>query len=223
MIDLRSDTVTRPTAAMREAMATAEVGDDVYGEDPTVNALEAEVAALFGHEAALFTPDRLDGQPDRHPAARAAGAASCSATPTRTWSRTRSARRRRIGGVSTRTWPAVGGDIDPALVAGDDPPGRLLRRADPGDRGRADPQPGRRRGHPAGHAAGAAGGRPTRPGSRCTATAPGSGTRTSPTACRWPTYGGAVRHAVGLPVQGPRRARSARWSCPRRSGSPGPG
>ncbi len=56
VVDLRSDTVTRPTAEMREAMACAEVGDDVYVEDPTVNALEAEVAALFGHEAALFVP-----------------------------------------------------------------------------------------------------------------------------------------------------------------------
>jgi threonine aldolase len=55
-IDLRSDTVTRPTAAMREAMARAEVGDDVYGEDPTVNLLQAEVAALLGKEAALFVP-----------------------------------------------------------------------------------------------------------------------------------------------------------------------
>ncbi len=54
-IDLRSDTVTRPTEAMRAAMAGAEVGDDVYGEDPTVRALEERVAALFGHEAALFT------------------------------------------------------------------------------------------------------------------------------------------------------------------------
>ena len=54
MIDLRSDTVTRPTPGMREAMLRAEVGDDVFGEDPTVNALEERVAALFGHEAALF-------------------------------------------------------------------------------------------------------------------------------------------------------------------------
>jgi threonine aldolase len=53
-VDLRSDTVTRPTAAMRAAMAAAEVGDDVYGEDPTVNALEERVAALCGHEAGLF-------------------------------------------------------------------------------------------------------------------------------------------------------------------------
>jgi threonine aldolase len=56
VIDLRSDTLTRPTAQMREAMARAEVGDDVYGEDPTVNALQERVAGMFGHEAALFTP-----------------------------------------------------------------------------------------------------------------------------------------------------------------------
>ncbi len=56
MIDLRSDTVTKPTEAMRAAMARAEVGDDVYGEDPTVRALEEQVAALFDKDAALFTP-----------------------------------------------------------------------------------------------------------------------------------------------------------------------
>ena len=56
MIDLRSDTVTRPTAAMRRAMAEAEVGDDVYGEDPTVNRLERRAAEIFGKEAALFVP-----------------------------------------------------------------------------------------------------------------------------------------------------------------------
>ncbi|MFZ5657094.1 MAG: low-specificity L-threonine aldolase [Pseudomonadota bacterium] len=55
-IDLRSDTVTRPTAAMRAAMLAAEVGDDVYREDPTVNALQTRVAADLGFEAALFTP-----------------------------------------------------------------------------------------------------------------------------------------------------------------------
>src|ERR687884_630498 len=55
-VDLRSDTVTRPTPGMREAMAYAEVGDDVYGEDPTVNALEAYVAELLGHEAGLYCP-----------------------------------------------------------------------------------------------------------------------------------------------------------------------
>jgi threonine aldolase len=55
-IDLRSDTVTRPTAAMRSAIAAAAVGDDQYGEDPTVNALQERVAALLGKEAALFLP-----------------------------------------------------------------------------------------------------------------------------------------------------------------------
>lgn len=55
-IDLRSDTVTRPTAAMRRAMAEAEVGDDVYGEDPTVRRLEERVAERLGTEAALFVP-----------------------------------------------------------------------------------------------------------------------------------------------------------------------
>ncbi|WP_340538656.1 threonine aldolase family protein [Nocardioides sp. GXZ039] len=56
MIDLRSDTVTRPSEGMRAAMAAAEVGDDVYGEDPTVTALQERVAGLLGHEAALFMP-----------------------------------------------------------------------------------------------------------------------------------------------------------------------
>lgn len=56
LVDLRSDTLTRPTAAMRRAMAEAEVGDDVYGEDPTVRRLEEYVAGLFGHEDALFCP-----------------------------------------------------------------------------------------------------------------------------------------------------------------------
>jgi threonine aldolase len=56
VVDLRSDTVTRPTAEMRRAMAEAEVGDDVYGEDPTVNELERRAAEIFGKEAALFVP-----------------------------------------------------------------------------------------------------------------------------------------------------------------------
>jgi len=56
VVDLRSDTVTRPTPEMRRAMAEAEVGDDVYGEDPTVNQLEKRAAEIFGKEAALFVP-----------------------------------------------------------------------------------------------------------------------------------------------------------------------
>ena len=60
-VDLRSDTVTRPTPEMREVMARADVGDDVYGEDPSINALEADVAAMFGHGAALFVPSGTMG------------------------------------------------------------------------------------------------------------------------------------------------------------------
>src|ERR1700733_14324632 len=56
IVDLRSDTVTKPTSAMRRAMAEAEVGDDVFAEDPTVNRLQARVAELFEREAALFFP-----------------------------------------------------------------------------------------------------------------------------------------------------------------------
>ena len=54
--DLRSDTVTRPTPRMREAMAKAPVGDDVYGDDPTVNRLEREIASLFGKQASILVP-----------------------------------------------------------------------------------------------------------------------------------------------------------------------
>jgi threonine aldolase len=116
VVDLRSDTVTRPTAGMRAAMAAAPVGDDVYGEDPTVNELQEYVAGLFGHEAALFTPSGsmanqialqvnvprggellCDG--DAHVVTYEIGAAAA------------------IGGVSTRTWPACGGDIDVDVVA----------------------------------------------------------------------------------------------------------
>jgi threonine aldolase len=115
-VDLRSDTVTRPTAAMRAAMAQAEVGDDVSGDDPTVNALQARVAAMFGHEAALFTPsgsmanqiavqllvppaEELLCDADAHVVTYEIGAAAA------------------IGGVSSRTWPANGAQIDPELVA----------------------------------------------------------------------------------------------------------
>ncbi|HEV7898997.1 MAG TPA: GntG family PLP-dependent aldolase [Planosporangium sp.] len=116
VVDLRSDTVTRPTPAMREVMAAAEVGDDVYGEDPTVNALQAEAAALFGHEAALFAPtgsmanqiaiqlvvprtEELLCDADAHVVTYEVGAAAA------------------IGGVSSRTWPPRGADLDPGEVA----------------------------------------------------------------------------------------------------------
>ncbi|MGH8876471.1 MAG: threonine aldolase family protein, partial [Stackebrandtia sp.] len=114
-VDLRSDTVTKPTPAMREAMATAEVGDDVYGEDPTVAALEVEVAALLGKEAALFTPSgsmanqiglqllvppgqELLADSDAHVVSHEVGAAAA------------------IGGISTRTWPTRLGHLDVGTV-----------------------------------------------------------------------------------------------------------
>ena len=67
IIDLRSDTVTKPNPAMRQAMASAEVGDDVYGEDPTVNKLEARAAEIFNTRSRHLRPHRNHGQPDRHP------------------------------------------------------------------------------------------------------------------------------------------------------------
>lgn len=62
IIDLRSDTVTQPTSAMRRAMAQAEVGDDVYGEDPTINRLQEMGAARLGKEARPFRTFRHHGQ-----------------------------------------------------------------------------------------------------------------------------------------------------------------
>jgi threonine aldolase len=111
VVDLRSDTVTRPTPGMRAAMAEAVVGDDVYGEDPTVNELERRVAELLGHEAAMFVPSgslgnqlglRLLVKPGQelvcdslaHVARAELGAAAV------------------FSGITFRTWPAVRGRLD---------------------------------------------------------------------------------------------------------------
>jgi threonine aldolase len=111
VVDLRSDTVTRPTPGMRAAMAAAVVGDDVYGEDPTVTELEQRIAALLGHEAALFVPSgslgnqlglRLLVKPGQelvcdtlaHVARAELGAAAV------------------FSGITFRTWPAVRGRLD---------------------------------------------------------------------------------------------------------------
>ena len=118
-IDLRSDTVTQPTAAMREAIASTAVGDDVYGDDPTVNSLEERVAALFGHEAALFCPtgslanqlsirtlvkpgEELLVETRSHIVRAELGAAAT------------------FSGITTRTWPAEDGLLraeDPLAIA----------------------------------------------------------------------------------------------------------
>jgi threonine aldolase len=116
IVDLRSDTVSRPTPAMRQAMADAEVGDDVYGEDPTINALEREVAELLGKEAALFVPSgslgnqlgiRLLVSPGKelvcdslaHLARAELGAAAV------------------FSGITFRTWQAERGRLDPERIA----------------------------------------------------------------------------------------------------------
>jgi threonine aldolase len=118
-IDLRSDTVTKPSAAMRQAMASAEVGDDVYGDDPTVNSLEERVAAMFGHEAGLFAPtgslanqlairtlvkpgEELLVETRGHIVRAELGAAAA------------------FSGITTRTWPSVDGLLkaeDPLAIA----------------------------------------------------------------------------------------------------------
>jgi threonine aldolase len=107
-VDLRSDTVTAPSAAMREAIASAPVGDDVYGDDPTVNSLEERVAAMFGKEAGVFTPtgslanqlairmlvapgEELLAESNSHIVRAELGAAAV------------------FSGITTRTWPAVNG------------------------------------------------------------------------------------------------------------------
>jgi threonine aldolase len=117
MVDLRSDTVTRPTPEMRAAMAAAPVGDDVYGEDPTVAVLERRVADLLGHEAALFVPSgslgnqlgiRLLVRPGQeivcdslaHIARAELGAAAV------------------FSGITFRTWQATRGLLDVADVRG---------------------------------------------------------------------------------------------------------
>jgi threonine aldolase len=123
MIDLRSDTVTKPTEKMRKAMAEAEVGDDVYGDDPTVNALEELGAELAGKEAAIFVPSGTFGNQlalftwcgrgtevilgnECHIIVHEAGAASV------------------IAAVQTRPVPAPEGTPDPEAVR------RLIRKRD---------------------------------------------------------------------------------------------
>jgi threonine aldolase len=115
IVDLRSDTLTRPTPAMRRAMAEAEVGDDVFGEDPTVNRLEARVAELLGKDAGLFVPtgtmanqiaircltepgDEVVLEADAHPFHYEAGAAAV------------------ISGVTLRLVQGVNGVLDPEVL-----------------------------------------------------------------------------------------------------------
>jgi threonine aldolase len=112
--DLRSDTLTRPTAAMRAAMAHADVGDDVYGEDPTVNALEQRVADLLGHEAGLFTPTgslaNMLGVRMLVPPGRELLCDSLAHVV-----RAELGGHAVLGGVTTRTWAAPSGLLEPEV------------------------------------------------------------------------------------------------------------
>ena len=224
LVDLRSDTVTRPTAGMRRAMAEAEVGDDVYGEDPTVTALEERVAGLFGHEAALFVPSgTMANQIGMRLVVRAGPGGALRRRRAR--GHLRDGRR---GGVlrhlhahaGRRRWPAR---RRPLIAAG-----AAARRLAPdghrGDRRREHPQPRRRRvvqplgdaaralrlvAASAGVAAALDGARiwnaHVASGCRCRATAASS------TPCRSASPRGSAR-------------RSARcWSSAPPSGSPAPG
>lgn len=115
LIDLRSDTVTRPTAQMRSAMAVAAVGDDVYGEDPTVNALEARVAGLLGHEAGLFVASgSLGNQLGVRLLVRPGAELLCDQQAHVV--RAELGGHGVLGGVTTRTWPAPRGKLDPEVV-----------------------------------------------------------------------------------------------------------
>ncbi|HEX3829730.1 MAG TPA: GntG family PLP-dependent aldolase [Sporichthyaceae bacterium] len=110
LVDLRSDTVTRPTPAMRAAMAAAEVGDDVYGEDPTVAALEERVAGLLGQPAALFTPTgSLANQLGVRLLVRPGEEVLCESTAHIV--RAELGGHAAFGGVTTRTWTASSGRL----------------------------------------------------------------------------------------------------------------
>jgi threonine aldolase len=115
VVDLRSDTVTKPTAGMRRAMAEAEVGDDVYGEDPTVNRLEQQVAALLGHEAGLFTPTgSMANQLGVRLVAPVGAELLCDALAHVV--RAELGAHAALTGVTTRTWSSVRGRLDAEQV-----------------------------------------------------------------------------------------------------------
>ena len=116
MIDLRSDTLTRPTPAMREAMLAADVGDDVYGEDPTVSELERRVAELLGHEAGLFcATGSLANLLGIWLSARQGEEVLCDAQAHIV--RAELGAHASLHGVTTRTFPSDRGVADPAVVA----------------------------------------------------------------------------------------------------------
>ncbi len=114
VVDLRSDTVTRPVPAMRQAMAQAPVGDDVYGEDPTVGSLERRVAALLGHEAGLFTPSgSLANQLGLRVLVPPGAELLCDVTAHVVRAELGAAAA--LSGITTRTWPSDDGVVDASV------------------------------------------------------------------------------------------------------------
>jgi threonine aldolase len=114
LADLRSDTLTRPTLGMRRAMAEAVVGDDVYGEDPTVNALEVRVAALLGHEAGLFCPTgSLANMLGTRLLVAAGEELLCDSLAHVV--RAEHGGHAALGQITTRTWPSIRGRLDAAV------------------------------------------------------------------------------------------------------------
>src|SRR4051794_24001429 len=116
-VDLRSDTVTTPSRGMRAAMARAEVGDDVYREDPTVRALEDRVAVMFGHEAALFAPSGTMANQIAVQALVPAGGELLCAVDAHLVSYETGALAV-LGSISTRTWTTRDGLIDVDTITG---------------------------------------------------------------------------------------------------------
>ena len=115
LVDLRSDTVTAPTPGMRQAMAAAVVGDDVYGEDPTVNALEQRVATMLGHESGLFVPSgSLGNQLGVRLLVPPGTELLCDQTAH--VARAELGAHAVLGGVSMRTWAAPRGRLEPEAV-----------------------------------------------------------------------------------------------------------
>ena len=115
MIDLRSDTLTRPSRAMREAMLDAPVGDDVYGEDPTVSELEARVADLLGHESGLFVPTGSMGNLLGIWALVPSGAEVLCDVQAHIV-RAEMGAHAQLHGITTRTWTTTDGIVDAATV-----------------------------------------------------------------------------------------------------------
>lgn len=121
MIDLRTDTITLPSPEMRQAMADAAVGDDFYGEDPTIRALEAEAAALLGKEGALYVPSGTMGNLIAHLAHAPAGGEVVGPESAHSFL-SEAGGPARVAGMMIRTFPQVAGELDVGRIE------QLIRR-----------------------------------------------------------------------------------------------